>query len=106
MNLPVGIDWFRIGFLTRFFPPQFVIVGVVRESIAYSKIKSEEIKLLDVIESINDTDCGKIFTPALDADLQECFEHYVGDKDNLRLVINHSYSVPQISGSRKLFTCI
>ena len=61
----------------------------------YSYLQSGELKLLDVIETVNDTPCGKIFAP--DKDVQERFEHYIESKDSVRLSLNRSFSLPSIS---------
>ena len=78
---------------------QFVIVGVVRESLSYNKVKDGDIRLLDLIGTVNDTPCGKIFSP--ETDLQERFEQYVEGKDSIKLLLNHLSSLPSVSDSLK-----
>ena len=75
---------------------QFILVGIVRESLVYNKVLSDEFRLLDVIETINDTNCGKIFPPG--TDIQERFEAYLESKQSIRLSLNRPFSLPSISG--------
>ena len=78
---------------------QFVIVGIVRESLSYSKVKGGDIRLLDLIGTVNDTPCDKIFSPG--ADIQERFEQYIEGKDSIKLLLNHLSSLPSVSDSLK-----
>ena len=71
-------------------------MGVVKGSPVFNFVQSDQIKLLDVIETINDTPCRDILSG--DVDLQERFEHYVEDKESVKLLLNHSFSLPPISG--------
>lgn len=74
---------------------QFVIVGVVQGSPSYIKWKNDNIRLLDIIETVNDTPCGKIFSSG--TDLQERFEQYIENKDSIKLLLNHRASLPSVS---------
>lgn len=75
---------------------QFIIIGVVPDTAVYSNVQSGELRLLDVIETVNDTPIDKIF--ASDKDVQERFEHYIEGKDIVRLFVNHTSSLPSIAG--------
>ena len=73
-----------------------MIVGVVKGSPVFNFVKGNQIKLLDVIESVNDTPCRDILYH--DMDLQECFDYYVEGIESVKLTLNHSMSLPPISG--------
>ena len=74
---------------------QFIIVGVVKEAPVYSKLQGNQIRLLDVIETVNDTPCHKLFLPNMD--LQERFEHSIEERDRVKLVLNSCIALPPIS---------
>jgi hypothetical protein len=74
---------------------QFIIVGVVRDTPAYSKLQDDQIRLLDVIETVNDTPCHKILLP--DMDLQERFEHSVDERESIQLELNRCIALPPVS---------
>ena len=71
-------------------------MGVVKESPVFNMVQSDQIKLLDVIETVNGTPCRKMLSG--EEDLQVRFERYIEDKQSVELVINHSFSLPPISG--------
>ena len=62
----------------------------------YSHVQNGELRLLDVIETVNDTPCGKIFAP--DQDVQERFERYIESMESVQLIINRTFSLPSIEG--------
>jgi hypothetical protein len=74
---------------------QFIIVGVVKDAPVYSKLQDDQIRLLDVIETINDTPCHKLLLP--DVDLQERFEHSIEERERIKLVLNRCISLPPVS---------
>ena len=91
-NSPIIILEFVMDVLRLF---QFMIVGVVKGSPVFNLVQSDQIKLLDVIESVNDTPCQNILSG--DVDVQERFERYVEDRQSVKLILIHTTPLP-ISG--------
>ena len=68
---------------------------MVADSAVYGYVQNDKLRLLDVIESINDTPCSKIFAP--DQDVQERFERYIESMDSVRLSVDRTFSLQPIS---------
>jgi hypothetical protein len=76
---------------------QFIIVGVVKDASVYSKFQDDQIRLLDVIETVNDTPCDRIFLPNMD--LQERFEHSIEEREHVTLKLNRCIALPPVSSA-------
>ena len=74
---------------------QFIIIGVVKDAPVYSKLQDDQIRLLDVIETVNGTPCHKILLP--DMDLQERFEHSIDEREHVTLELNRCIALPPVS---------
>ena len=68
---------------------------MVADSTVYSRVQTGELSLLDVIETVNDTPCDKIFAP--DQDVQERFERCIESMESVRLSVDRTFSLPSIS---------
>lgn len=74
---------------------QIVIVGVFRVSRAYGALQGDQIRLLDVITSVNHKSFSDLVFPGMD--IQDRFERTVESKDNVRLSIDRSIALPPVS---------
>ena len=61
----------------------------------YSKLQDDQIRLLDVIETVNGTPCHKLVLP--DMDLQERFEHSIDEREHVTLELNRCIAIPPVS---------
>ena len=61
----------------------------------YSKLQDDQIRLLDVIETVNDTPCHKLLLP--DMDLQGRFEHSIDERESVKLELNRCIALPPVS---------
>ena len=77
------------------FSTQFIIVGVAKDTAVYSKLQDDQIRLLDVIETVNDTPCHRIFLSNMDP--QERFEHSIEERGRVKLVLNRYIALPPVS---------
>ena len=74
---------------------QFLVVGILRWSPAYSKFQDGKIRIFDVIERVNDRLCSDLFILAKDPQL--CFDQHLKDRASVDLCLSHSVSLPPIS---------
>ena len=74
---------------------QFLIIGVVHVSSAYSELKEGKLRIFDVIESVNDKSCSDLLIPARDP--QQCFDQHLKDRASVDLYLSRSISLPPIS---------
>ena len=74
---------------------QFMIIGVVKDTSVYTQVQGDQIRIFDVIETVNDTPCHKIFLPGMD--LQERFEHSIEERVRIKLELNRCIALQPIS---------
>ena len=74
---------------------QFIVIGVVKDTPVYTQVRNDQIRIFDVIESVNDTPCHKIFLPGMD--VQERFEHSIQERVCVKLELNHCITLPPVS---------
>lgn len=74
---------------------QFVIVGAVKGSPAYSKLQDDEIRIFDVVETVNDNSCSNLLIS--NKDPQECFDRHLERQASVTMFITHSIALPPIS---------
>ena len=75
---------------------QFVVVGAVRDSPAYSKMEDGTIRIFDVIESVNDRTAGALQSE-YEKEPQQCFDNHLKYRAAIKLRINRSMSLLSIS---------
>ena len=74
---------------------QFVIVCVVRDSLVYGSFQDDQLRLLDVIKTVNDKPCSSLHIPGMD--LQDSFERAIEDREFVKLSIDRSIALPPFS---------
>ena len=74
---------------------QFVIVGAVNSSPAYSLLREDKIRIFDVIEAVNDKSASDLLIPSKDP--QECVDVHLKQQVSMKMRINRSISLPPVS---------
>ena len=76
---------------------QFVIVGAVKISPAYSLLREDKIRIFDVIEAVNDKSASDLLIPSKDP--QECVDVHLKQHVSVKMRINRSISLPPVSNT-------
>ena len=61
----------------------------------YTQVQGDQIRIFDVIETVNDTPCHKILLPEMD--LQERFEHSIEERACVKLELNRCIALQPVS---------
>ena len=94
-----NINLMHFNFPNLHFIFQFVIVGAVKSSPAYTLLREEKIRIFDVIEVVNDKSARELQLLVPSKDPQECVDMYLNHQVRVKMHINHSISLPPVSNT-------